>query len=71
MVVSASRQVMYRANPKDGIAFVTGASSGIGRATTLELVRRGYHVAVTARRADQLADLAAASPGKSSPIPAM
>lgn len=55
---------MYRANPKDGIAFVTGASSGIGRATTLELVRRGYHVAVTARRADQLADLAAASPGK-------
>src|ERR1700691_81766 len=42
---------MYRATPKDGIAFVTGGSSGIGRVTALELARRGYRVAVTARRA--------------------
>jgi NAD(P)-dependent dehydrogenase (short-subunit alcohol dehydrogenase family) len=53
---------MYRAKPDDGIAFVTGASSGIGRATALELARRGYRVAVTARRADALASLVALMP---------
>jgi NAD(P)-dependent dehydrogenase (short-subunit alcohol dehydrogenase family) len=53
---------MYRAAPKDGIAFVTGASSGIGRATALELVRRGYRVAMTARRAGELRRLAAGAP---------
>ena len=55
-------QRVYRAAPADGIAFVTGASSGIGRATTLELVRRGYRVAVTARRAEALESLAASAP---------
>jgi NAD(P)-dependent dehydrogenase (short-subunit alcohol dehydrogenase family) len=55
---------MYRARPKDGVAFVTGASSGIGRTVTAELVRRGYRVAVTARRADELAALAALHPGE-------
>ncbi len=49
---------MYRATPRDGAAFVTGASSGIGRATALELARRGYRVAVTARRAEALKQLA-------------
>jgi NAD(P)-dependent dehydrogenase (short-subunit alcohol dehydrogenase family) len=53
---------MYRAKPEDGVAFITGASSGIGRATTLELVRRGYRVAVTARRAEALESLAALAP---------
>lgn len=53
---------MYRAHPKDGIAWVTGASSGIGRAVTLELGRRGYKVAATARRAADLEALAADSP---------
>jgi NAD(P)-dependent dehydrogenase (short-subunit alcohol dehydrogenase family) len=52
---------MYRAHPKDGIAWVTGASSGIGRAVALELGRRGYKVAATARRADELEGLAAQS----------
>lgn len=55
-------QKLYRAAPADGIAFVTGASSGIGWATTLELVRRGYRVAVTARRAEALESLAALAP---------
>ncbi len=53
----------YRAKPGDGLAWITGASSGIGHAVTLELVRRGYRVAVTARRAEALASLAAAAQG--------
>jgi NAD(P)-dependent dehydrogenase (short-subunit alcohol dehydrogenase family) len=53
---------MYRAKPEDGVAFVTGASSGIGRATALELARRGYRVAVTARRDEVLERLVAAAP---------
>ncbi|HUI22702.1 MAG TPA: SDR family NAD(P)-dependent oxidoreductase [Methylocella sp.] len=52
---------MYRAHPRDGLAWVTGASSGIGRAVALELGRRGYRVAATARRAAELDDLASQS----------
>ncbi len=51
---------MFRAKPKDGVAWVTGASSGIGRTAAIELAERGYKVAVTARRTDELAALAAA-----------
>lgn len=39
-------------------AIVTGASSGIGRATALELARQGGQVLVTARRGDRLQALA-------------
>jgi NADP-dependent 3-hydroxy acid dehydrogenase YdfG len=38
---------------------VTGASSGIGRATAIEFARRGQHVFAAARREEVLADLAA------------
>lgn len=48
----------YRAHPRDGIAWVTGASSGIGRGVALELARRGYVVAASARRAEELQALA-------------
>jgi short-subunit dehydrogenase len=54
----------YRATPDDGLAFVTGASAGIGRASALELARRGFKVAVSARRAEELEQLVAARPGQ-------
>jgi NAD(P)-dependent dehydrogenase (short-subunit alcohol dehydrogenase family) len=38
-------------------AIVTGCSSGIGRATALELTARGYEVVATARRHETLSDL--------------
>src|SRR3990170_2174010 len=39
---------LYRANPKDGVAWITGGSSGIGRALAKDLASEGYAVAVTA-----------------------
>ena len=36
------------------VVLITGASSGIGRATTLACVRAGFHVTGTARRLDRL-----------------
>ena len=56
-------KAVYRASPGDGIAWVTGASSGIGRATALELARRGFVVAATARRVEALDALASQATG--------
>ncbi|AOR30523.1 oxidoreductase [Streptomyces fodineus] len=41
------------------VALVTGASSGIGHATALELAREGASVALVGRREDRLTNLAA------------
>jgi len=46
------------------VVWITGASSGIGHAVALELARRGFRIAATARRADALAQLADMSAGR-------
>lgn len=50
--------------PHDGVAWVTGASSGIGEALVHRLVSQGWRVAITARRAEALSALAEAHPGQ-------
>ncbi|MCO5093311.1 SDR family oxidoreductase [Bosea sp. (in: a-proteobacteria)] len=50
-----------RMTPQDGIAWITGASSGIGAAVARELAGRGWTVAVTARRLEALERLARAA----------
>ena len=42
------------------VAFITGASSGIGKALAVELARRGYVLGLTARREKELAEVAQA-----------
>ena len=43
------------------IAIVTGAGSGIGRATALALLREGYSVVLAGRRLDALEQTVAAA----------
>ncbi|MEO0498302.1 MAG: SDR family NAD(P)-dependent oxidoreductase [Pseudomonadota bacterium] len=47
------------ARPNDGVAWITGASSGIGYALALELAREGWHVIASARSQDKLNALSA------------
>ena len=44
------------------VVWITGGSSGIGAALAGELSRRGARVAITARRSDKLAEVAARAP---------
>ncbi|MFI8216724.1 SDR family oxidoreductase [Streptomyces sp. NPDC085932] len=46
-----------------GIAVVTGAGSGIGRAVAVELLRAGWSVALAGRRVEALEETAALVPG--------
>ncbi len=55
---------MTAATPKDGIAWITGASTGIGAAVAERLVAEGWTVAITARAEDKLISLATRHPGQ-------
>ncbi len=48
---------VFTARPEHGLVWITGASSGIGRAVALRLVEEGYSVVVTARSHDKLVAL--------------
>jgi NAD(P)-dependent dehydrogenase (short-subunit alcohol dehydrogenase family) len=52
------------------VAWVTGASSGIGQALVRELAHRGARVAATARRVEALHELAESTPGEVLEVPA-
>ncbi|MDO9416964.1 SDR family NAD(P)-dependent oxidoreductase [Pararhizobium sp.] len=56
----------FVAHPEHGVAWITGASSGIGRALALKLVGEGWSVVVTARDHGKLVDLSnsVSGPGK-------
>ncbi len=53
----------FVAHPQHGLAWVTGASSGIGRALALHLAGDGFDVAVTARDHERLVQLQHEAPG--------
>ena len=52
------------------VVWITGASSGIGRALALRMARAGYCVAATARRQDALEALAREAEGRVLPVAA-
>ena len=59
-------------NEKGDIVWITGASSGLGRALALRMAREGYRVAASARRTEELDKLkaeAAQSGGEIVPVP--
>ena len=55
---------MTAAKPTDGLAWITGASTGIGAAVAARLVRDGWTVVITARGAEKLQALANQYPGR-------
>jgi short-subunit dehydrogenase len=55
---------MRPARPQDGIAWITGGSSGIGLALAETLLAEGWQVGLTARRRDSMDRLAVAHPGR-------
>ena len=58
MTIGEGRNEMARATLKDKVVFVTGASSGIGAAISLECAKRGADVVLAARRTDRLEGVA-------------
>lgn len=49
---------LYRISAGDGVAWITGASAGIGRELALQMARNGYTVVASARSTDKLDSLA-------------
>ncbi len=54
------RAIRYDMRTHDKQILITGASSGIGAATAIEIARRGGHPVLVARRSDELARVSAA-----------
>ena len=50
-------ETVFTARPEHGLVWITGASSGIGRAVALRLIEEGYSVVVTARSHEKLVEL--------------
>jgi NAD(P)-dependent dehydrogenase (short-subunit alcohol dehydrogenase family) len=48
--------------PDDGVAWISGGSSGIGRALALRLAKAGWTVIISSTRAEALADVASLDP---------
>ncbi|MGB7431819.1 MAG: SDR family NAD(P)-dependent oxidoreductase [Ahrensia sp.] len=59
---------LYRITPGDGVAWITGASAGIGRELALQMARHGYKVVATARGEDKLNSLVEEASGLSGSI---
>ena len=62
---------IYRADPKHGVCWITGGSTGIGRQLALDLAREGWTVAVTSRVEDPIEpviEAAAGLPGRILPF---
>ncbi|KAL5012442.1 hypothetical protein ScPMuIL_010993 [Solemya velum] len=58
IVRAQRRRLMSDARPLEGrVAIVTGASSGIGKATAISLARAGVKVAMAARRVDMMKEI--------------
>lgn len=55
--------------PDQGRVWITGSSSGLGRALALHMARQGWEVIASARSADALDRLAAEVPGRIHPAP--
>jgi short-subunit dehydrogenase len=58
-----------RWKPKDAVAVVTGASSGIGRSLSERLMQRGSTVIGVARRVDRITSFAQSGSGRLIPVP--
>jgi len=58
----------FVARPEHGVVWISGASSGIGRALALKLAGEGYKVAATAPSHDKLVDLQSEAAGLSGSI---